>query len=88
MTDEHIGIDNFASTGGTPTIEELHRVVREGQKINERYREGIASAFLGDGIVLIPNEHLKDHQFMVSPKIYDAALKLLLSKADAAGGGE
>ncbi len=63
-------------TDKVPTPDELYAVVKEGEKINQRYREGVASALLGGGITLIPNDALRDHEYMVSRAVYEAAIRL------------
>lgn len=48
-----------------------------GDALVKEYRERVASALLGVGIELIPSEHLKDHQYVVSRGVYEAAKQQL-----------
>lgn len=47
-----------------------------GEKLVEEHRMRAAGALLSAGITLIPCEHLLDHQFAVSPGVYEAAKKI------------
>ena len=44
-------------------------------ELAERYRDETAQSLLLAGISLIPSDHLLDHQFVVSRKMYEAALR-------------
>lgn len=47
-----------------------------GEKLVEEYRDKIASAMISAGITLIPSDHLRDHEYVVSRGVYEAAKKL------------
>ena len=47
----------------------------EGKRLQELDRR--ASILIAAGVTLIPSEHLKDNEFVVSQEIYDAAKRLL-----------
>jgi hypothetical protein len=47
-----------------------------GKKLIEEHRIRVAGTLLSAGIHLIRSEHLQDHQFVVSPGVYAAAVKL------------
>jgi|GEM_PF-5114603 len=52
---------------------QLDLMGKTGEKLVQEHRERVAEALLTAGITLIPCEHLLDHQFAVSPGVYEAA---------------
>lgn len=46
----------------------------------EDYQMKMAETLLMAGINLIPSEHLRDHEFVVSRAVYNAALKIALDR--------
>ena len=53
-----------------------------GKKLVQEYRERIALTLMAAGIQLIPSDDLKDHQYVVSRGVYDAAKRV----AEKGGG--
>lgn len=51
-----------------------------GEKLVHEYRERVAWTLLAAGIDLIPSDHLKDHQFVVSRGVYDAAKRQVVKE--------
>lgn len=55
-------------------LEAMHAT---SSKLVERHRTECAEALLASGLSLIPSEHLRDHEFVVSRGVYEAAMKLI-----------
>lgn len=51
-----------------------------GEKLTKEYQEKCASTLLQAGIALIPSDYLRDHQFVVSRGVYEAAKRLCEGK--------
>lgn len=49
-----------------------------GDKLVQEHRNKVAEALLSAGINLIPSDHLRDHEFVVSRGVYEAAKKIAL----------
>jgi hypothetical protein len=47
-----------------------------GKKFAGEYRDKVASSLLQASLTLIPSDHLLDHQFVVSRKVYEAAKRI------------
>lgn len=47
-----------------------------GEKLVREYRERVAWTLMAAGIQLIPSDDLKDHQYVVSRGVYDAAKRV------------
>ena len=47
-----------------------------GEALTKEYREKTAATLLSAGILLIPSEYLRDHEFVVSMGVYEAAKKI------------
>ncbi len=47
-----------------------------GEKLVVEYREKMAYALLSGGMTIIPSTHLRDHEFVVSPGVYEAVKRI------------
>lgn len=56
---------------------QLDLMGKTGEKLIEEHRMRCAETLLTAGITLIPNDHLLDHQFVVSRGVYEAAKRVI-----------
>jgi hypothetical protein len=62
----------------TPSMADFQAMLDKCDKITRAYQAKVAQALVNiTGIELIPNEHLQDHQYMVSQGLYDSVQKLI-----------
>ncbi len=54
----------------------LQAMGNSAKQLTEEYRFNCAKTLLSAGITLIPSDHLRDHEFVVSRGVYEAAKKL------------
>lgn len=54
----------------------LDIAMMQGDKLVKQYRENVATALINAGITLIPSDHLRDHEYVVSRGVYEAAKKI------------
>ena len=49
---------------------------KTGEKLRKEFQENCAEALLRAGLRLIPSDHLRDHEFVVSNGVYEAAKRI------------
>ena len=53
---------------------------KTGENLVEEHRQRAAEALFRAGLTLIPSQHLRDDQFVVSVGVYEAAKKIVEGK--------
>ena len=54
----------------------LGLIQMSGPKLLNEYRQRLAECLCSVGLTVIPSDHLRDHEFVVSREVYEAAKRM------------
>lgn len=69
--------EQHANDIGRRISAQMQAATLSGEKLVKEYRENIAQALISVGITLIPSDYLRDHEYVVSRGVYEAAKNLM-----------